>query len=115
MNRGERISFAIGLIMVLIVVVIGMACISLLYKNPQMALDLQGIFLWGFVNGNEACDYYDGHSLRATKVMVNKNKIFGMVESYVFDTKKDMELAQQILLDADGWETNAWEVKEIEE
>ena len=67
------------------------------------------------IYGNEACDYYDGHSLRATKVMVNKNKIFGMVESYVFDTKKDMELAQQILLDADGWETNAWEVKEIEE
>ena len=66
------------------------------------------------IYGSEACDYYDGHSLKGTKIMVNKNKIYGMVESYVFDTEKDMELAKQILMDADGWENSAWEVKEIE-
>lgn len=65
------------------------------------------------IYGNEACEYYDGHSLRATKIAVNKCKVFGNVETYVFDTQKDMELAQQILLDVDGWENSAWEVKEI--
>lgn len=49
MNRGERISLVIGLLMSLIDVVIGVVSISLLSKHPEVALDLQGVFLWGFV------------------------------------------------------------------
>lgn len=52
MNRGEKISgdsfFVIGLLMALIEVVIGIVSISLLSKYPEAALDLQGVFLWGF-------------------------------------------------------------------
>ena len=48
MNRGERISFVIGLLMALVDVVIGIVSLSLLSKHPEVALDLQGVFLWGF-------------------------------------------------------------------
>jgi uncharacterized membrane protein len=47
MNRGEKIAFAIGLIMVLIDMVIGVISMSLLSEHPEVALDLQGVFLWG--------------------------------------------------------------------
>lgn len=48
MKQGERIAFAIGLVMALIDILIGVVFISLLSKYPEAASALQGVFLWGF-------------------------------------------------------------------
>ena len=48
MNRGEKIAFAIGTIIALIAIVIGVVAVSLQSKYPEVALDLLEVSLWGF-------------------------------------------------------------------
>jgi len=65
------------------------------------------------IYGTEACDEYDEHTLDTVKRKIRNGDISGDVKSYVFDTMHDVNIATQMLLDDDGWEINAWELKEI--
>lgn len=64
------------------------------------------------IYGKEACDYWDGcwdTGLEDITKAIKNDEVYGNIEIYEFETERDRELAKNILADADGWETNAWD------
>jgi len=66
------------------------------------------------IYGTEACNEYNEHTLDTVRRKIRNGDISGDVKTCAFDTIHDVNIACQMLLDDDGWMTNAWELKEIE-